>query len=223
MKRLSLLAVLLFAVPAYAVDPTATPVPDALDCCDCGAVCSAPVGGDCGACTIVYDASCVAGSCVGHTPTRTITPTSPPTNTRTFTATRTPTSTPTQTSTRTVTLPPASTPFVSGAAILSGSSTISWRLTTFSAQSTAYELVPARPSSKRSQVYYLDAIANGATTVTVSTDGGASIVFNFTAGNAGITQFRSFPVPLLTGPGGVISVSQSGTAAVTVRVASTSP
>src|SRR5574337_486159 len=86
-----LAALILAATDAYG--QTATPTPSSNDACDCSGVCSAPVGGSCGVCTIVRGASCVNGAAATYTPTRT------PTSTRTPTATRTITSTPLATST----------------------------------------------------------------------------------------------------------------------------
>jgi hypothetical protein len=83
--------------------PTATPTSTAgaVDCCQCGNTCRAPVAGSCGTCVLVWGAVCDADTNSCGTPT--------PTPTQTFTRvpTATNTATPVNTSTPTVTPVPA--------------------------------------------------------------------------------------------------------------------
>lgn len=117
MKRcLAVFVLLLIAVAAQGQSATpthtVTPTPGASDCCDNGISCNPPVGGSCGAGTIVYGAACVGSACATHTPvpTETPTPTATPTATATPTPTPTPSSTPTPTRTPTPTATPTQTP-----------------------------------------------------------------------------------------------------------------
>jgi hypothetical protein len=56
--------------------------PGSSDCCQCPTSCAAPVNGSCGACIVVFGATCESGQlCVLHTPTPSPTPTATATNT----------------------------------------------------------------------------------------------------------------------------------------------
>jgi len=96
--------------PTITDTPTITPTPAAADCCQCALDCTVPTPGvACGQeCDVVFDASCLNGLCIVHTPTRTPTVTETPTPTHTPTVTDTPTHTPTITNTPTHT--PTETP-----------------------------------------------------------------------------------------------------------------
>lgn len=207
---LAVLAALLLAA-TNAHGQTATPTPGSNDACDCTGVCSAPVGGSCGVCTIVRGASCVNGAAATHTPTRT------PTSTRTPTATHTITSTPLATSTPTTTHVPASTPQSTQPAASSAVVT-SWRTQAFSSTATKVALVPGI-RTQRVALTYIEAVADAATVVTV-TVGSQTVTFDFITANLNVPQWRSFPIPLSSALGGDVYVSQTGSANVTVNTLS---
>ena len=94
--------------PTPAITPTPTPAttntPAANDCRQCPDFCSAPIVGTCGACAVVFGASCIGGSSsIPGTPTQTATASV------TFTATAAPTPTPTASQAATPTLTPSRT------------------------------------------------------------------------------------------------------------------
>jgi len=116
---------------------TATNTPGANDCCQCADSCAAPIVGTCGACPVVFGATCGGGgACIAPTPTPTCTATHTPTPTATPTATLTPTSsriptntqtqTPTATSIATLTSTPTASTTMVSTPTATGTSTATW-------------------------------------------------------------------------------------------------
>lgn len=196
--------------------PTPTHTPGANDCCACGDFCWIPsTTHKCGVCTVVFGAVCTNDGCSTPSPTSTPLNTATPTSTPTVTLTPTVTATPPATSTPTPTYLVYATPVATWIAPINPGLS-SFDIIPFSVQSTPVSLVPVGVGH-RAMVGYLDVVADGATTVTVTVPP-LSFPFVFAADLS--HQRVTFAAPWVPTTTQTIYATQSGTAAVTITIGS---